>query len=83
MSVIANFVFLVAEEIRQFSDQVIMRLILQLIKGISRVLEKLFKYFNATVTSTFFVLPSAGVFPVILILDINDSDFFASTCSSL
>ena len=50
-----------------------MRLILQLINGISKVLQKLPKCFNGTITSTSFVLPSAGVFPVIFILDLNDS----------
>ena len=45
----------------------------QLINGISRVLQKLLEYFNATIISTSFVLPPAGVFPVIYILDLNDS----------
>ena len=44
----------------------------ELIKGISRVLQKLLKYFNGTMISTSFVLPTAGVFPVISILDLND-----------
>ena len=51
-----------------------MRLISQLTKDISRVFQKLRKYFNGTAISTFFVLPSAGVFLVILILDLNDSE---------
>ena len=34
--------------------------------------QKLLKFFNGTAISTFFVLPAAGVFPVILILDLND-----------
>ena len=38
----------------QFSDQVKMRLISQLINGISRVLQKLLKYFNSTIIPTFF-----------------------------
>ena len=46
----------------------------KLINSISRVLQKLIKYFNGTVNSTCFVLPSAGVFPVIFILDLNDSE---------
>ena len=50
-----------------------MRLISQLINGISRVLEKLLKYFNVTIISTSFVLPSARVFSVIFVLDLNDS----------
>ena len=61
----ANFVFPVAEEIAQSSDLVKSRLILQLINGISKVLQKLLKYFNGTVFSTFYVLPTSGFFPVI------------------
>ena len=51
-----------------------MRLTSQLINGISRVLQKLLKYFNDTIISTSFVLPSAGVFPFIFILDFNYSE---------
>ena len=43
--------------------------------GISRVLQTLFRYFNGTIFSTTFVLPAMAVFPVILILDWNDSEF--------
>ena len=46
----------------------------QLIKGTSRVLQKLLKYFSGTIISTFFSLPAAGVFPVIFILDLNHSE---------
>ena len=53
-------------------DHVKMRSILQLINGISKVLQKLHKYFNGTIISTSSVLLSAGVFPVIFILDLND-----------
>ena len=48
---------------------------LKLIKGISRVLQKLLEYFNGTIISTSFSLPSLGVFPVIFVLDLNDSEF--------
>ena len=51
-----------------------MRLTSQIINGISRVLQKLLKYFNGTIISTPFVLPSAGALPVIFILDLNDSE---------
>ena len=37
--------------------------------GISEVLQKLRKYFNGAIISTSFALPSAGVFPVVFILD--------------
>ena len=49
-----------------------MRLTSQLINSISRVLQKLLKYFNGAIISTSFSLPSSGVFPVIFILDLND-----------
>ena len=51
-----------------------MRLTSQLINDISGVLQKLHKYFNGTIISTSHVLPSAGIFPVIFILDLNDSE---------
>ena len=74
LSVIANSVASVAEEITQFLDQVKIRLISQLINDILRAIQKLLKYFNGTDISKYFVLRSSGVFPVILILDLNDSD---------
>ena len=49
------------------------RLTSQLINGISRVLQKLLKYFNGTIISTSFALPAAGVFPLIFTLDLNHS----------
>ena len=51
-----------------------MRLTSQLINGISRVFQKCLKYFNSTIISTSFILPSTGVFPVVFILDLNDSE---------
>ena len=57
---------LVAEEITQVDDHVKIRLTSQLINGISRALQKMLKYFIGTATSTFFVLPVVGAFPVIL-----------------
>ena len=60
--------------ITQALDHVKIRLTSQLISGISRVLQKLLKYFNGTIISTSFVLPAARVFPVVFILDLNDSD---------
>ena len=50
--------------ITQSLEHVNSRLTSQLINGISRVLQKLLKYFNGTIISTSFVFPSAGVFPV-------------------
>ena len=58
----------------QVGDHLKIRLTSQLINSISRVLQKLLKYFNSTIISTSFVLPAAGVFPGFFILDLNDSD---------
>ena len=74
VSVISNSVIPTAEEITHFLDQVKLRLISKLINGFSRVLQKLLKYFNGTAVLSYFVLPAAGVFPVILILYFKDSD---------
>ena len=52
----------VAEEITLSSDQI-------------RVLQQLLTFFNGTAILTFFVLPSAGVFSVILILDLIIQNF--------
>ena len=51
------------------------RLTSHLINGVSRVLQDLLKYFNGTIISTSFVVPLSGVFPVIFILYLNDSEF--------
>ena len=56
-------------------DQVKIRLISQLIKRISRVLQKLLKYCSGTAILTSFVLPAAEDFRGILILNLNDSEF--------
>ena len=69
MFVIANFVSPVAEKITQPQDQVKMILISQLIKNISRVLQKLLKCFNGAAILIPFVLLAEGVFPVIFILE--------------
>ena len=58
----------------QDDDHVKMTFTSQLINSISRVFQELLKYFNGTIISTPFVFPSAGVFPVILILDLNHSE---------
>ena len=75
VSFISNFPSPVELVITQSLDQVKIRLTSQLIKRISRVLQKLLKYFHGTIISTSFVFPSAGVYPVIFILDLNDSEF--------
>ena len=49
-----------------------MRLISQLIKGILRFLQKLLKYFNGTIISTFFV-PAAADLSVVFCLNLNEA----------
>ena len=61
--------------ITQSLDHVKIRLTSQLINGISRVLQKLLKYFNDTIILVFFIFPLSGVFPMIFILYLNDSEF--------
>ena len=61
--------------ITQFAGYAGMRLISQLIKGVLSDLQKLRKCFKDTAISKSFVLPSVGVFPVILIFDFDDSEF--------
>ena len=53
-------------------DQVKIRLISKLINGISKVLQKLLKYFNGTLTLTFFV-PSFYVLPAIFVWHLNEA----------
>ena len=61
----------------QLDDHVKIRLTSQLIKGISKVLQKLLKYFNGTITSTSFV-PSFPVWSVIFTLNLNESVVLSS-----
>ena len=58
---------------RRFADQVRIGLISQLIKGISRVFQRLFKYYNGTAISTFTILASLIPFNN-LGLNLNYSD---------
>ena len=82
MSVIVNFPSPVEFVITQVDDHLKNRLTSQLINGISRVLQKLLKYFNGNIISTSFVLPPSGVFPVIFTLDVHDSEFSKSLFGS-
>ena len=50
------------------------RLTSQLINDTSRVLQKLLKYFNDTIISTSFSLPSEEVLPVTFTLGLYDSE---------
>ena len=73
VSVIANVPVPVELVITQFTCQVRIRLISQLIESTIRVLQKLIKYFN--LISTSLVLPSAGVLLVTFVLNLKDSEF--------
>ena len=61
----------------QFDDHVKIRLPSQLIKGISKVLQKLLQYFNGTIISTSFV-PPFPVSSVIFALNLNESVVLSS-----
>ena len=61
--------------ITQVVDHVKLRLISQFIEDISRVLQKLLKYFNGTAILTSFVLPLSVFLSIIITLDRNDSEF--------
>ena len=73
VSAVANAPSFDESVITQFADQNNNRLISKLIRGISKVLQKLLNYFNGKTISTSFVLPAAGVSPIILVLNLNDS----------
>ena len=75
VSVSVNFSSPVKFVMTQCDNQVRMRLISKLVKAISRVFQKLLKFFNDNAISTSFVSLLSGVFPVFLILDLNDSKF--------
>ena len=57
----------------QFNEQVTIKLISQLIKDISRVLQNLLKYFNGTAIFTFIIL-ALSILSNILDLNLNHSD---------
>ena len=60
--------------IAHFADQVNMRFILQLIRGISRIFEKLPKHSMLPPISTSLVLPVTGILSVIFIFHLHDSE---------
>ena len=61
------------------SDNDKIRLILQLIKGNSRVLQKLLKYFNGVTISIFLSILPSLVEPVIFCLNLNDALLLSTT----
>ena len=82
VSATANFACPVVEEILQSSLQVRLILVSQLIEVISRVIQKLFNYFNGTAILPYFELPLAGIFLVILNLDLDDLGFTIAAAGS-
>ena len=70
VSVIGNFFAQVAEK-NNTLDLVKRRLMLKLVKRISRNLQKLLKYFDSTSILTSLLLLPTGVFPIIFTLDLN------------
>ena len=68
--------------IKQFADQVKIRLFSQLVNSISRFLQKLLRSFNGTIVSTSFV-PSLPVWPVIFCLNLSEALFLSSGKSIL
>ena len=60
--------------ITKFADHIRIKLISQLNKGVSSVLQKLLKHFNGAVASKSLVLTSSGVFPVIFTLNLKGSE---------
>ena len=61
--------------ITQFSDQVKIRFISQLINGISNILQKLLKCFNGTTISTSFSVLLSSNLPVMFVLFYNQKIF--------
>ena len=69
---IANVFPPIQSVITQFSYDVNIRFISELIRSISRVFQKLLKYFNIIAISTSLVLTVAGVIPLVLALNLNN-----------
>ena len=65
------------DTLKKYTGQVRIVLVLQLISGISRVLQKLLRYFNDTVILTCFS-PSLPVSPVLICLDLNNTILFSA-----
>ena len=74
VSVIVNAPALVESGMLYFADQVDIKIISQLNRGHFKSYPKVTQSFNHTAISTFFVLPAAGVLPIILALNLNDSE---------
>ena len=70
-NIVARFTA-VLDDIKQFADQVRVRLISQFISNISRFLQKLLRYFNGTSLSTVFV-PSLPIWSFTFLLKSKES----------
>ena len=69
--------------ITKFADKIKIRLTLQLIKDISRALQKLLQYFNGNIISTLFISPSSSILPAISYLKLNESVALAPLKSTI
>ena len=74
VSVIANAPESIELITKQFNDLINKKLITQLIGSILRVLQKFHKYFNDTAISAYLALSERVVLPVIVALNLNDSE---------
>lgn len=74
VSVIANAPESIELITKQFNDMINKKLITQLIGSILRVLQKFHKYFNDTAISAYLALSEKVVLPVIVALNLNDSE---------
>ena len=68
--------------ITQFADHLRISSNLQLIKGVSRALQKLLKYFSGTIISTW-IIPLLLVWPVIFVLKLSESVALAPLKSTI
>ena len=67
--------------VKKIADQIRIRLISQLINGISRVFQKLIKYFDGTIIQTFF--SPFLVLPAIFVLNLNKALLLLSAGKSV
>ena len=58
----------------KFAEQLKIKFIKQLVRGVSRILIKLLEHFNCTAISRSFILPVARDLLVVLSLNLNDSE---------
>ena len=75
---IANIVGFVSLENKHFSDQVKIRLISQLINGVSKVSQNLLNYSNDTIILTVRSFPPSPVEPIAFCLNLNKALLLAA-----